>query len=599
MAATTTPVSYSRAYLPYAGDYASYGYGPEHVFFGGTQYGTPPAVVPPPPGTTTPPPGTGTPGSSGPPGGVPQGTGSGSGTGVGGNEGGASHGVGGGGAGDNAGHPGTDSQGNSRGLAAADDTAQAPMAPGGVDYPTLPGWLDAITSAASVLLPMPYSLPFTAGRLGLKAYDMFGATNPNRESLGLDRLSALQALGGFVGSPYGNLQNPEVASAEDMKGQIPAGWGETGVTANGGPMPGWQLGPFQIGGGQGTLSYANDRPGLPGSSAIDQHQIVLAQQQAASGTLPSFSPQPTGWNFGLDRAPAASSSAPPAYASSTGAPSGPAIVSGNDAPAPTKKPSGGPTYQGVAITSYGRNGEFTLADGRTVGGGFNGPGATGGVSQGSFNMNDNSYDAETARDVADSRAAADAGDVGDFRLRRGGLASAGPLSIRRSLHPRGLASAARSPTMPAQHRLLPAGAPNPEPSTGIAALARGGFVHSKSAGRADSVKTKVPADTYIMPADVVAALGQGNSLHGAHVLDHTVRRLHARPQLAGSGRLPRNPKPSVDVALSGGEYRIPPSAVAAIGRGSVDAGAGHLDRLVVGLRHKFAQHLHTLPPPRK
>ena len=171
--------------------------------------------------------------------------------------------------------------------------------------------------------PLPYSLPFTLGRAALKGYDMAGATNPNRESMGMPDLSALQMAGGFLGSPYGNLTNPEVANADQTKGTIPAGFGDTAITANGGPVPGWF---GLIGGGQPSISYANDQPNnstalngqgeryagatLPGSSAIDQNQITKALQQDAAGTLPTFSASPA----------ASAAAAPNAAANSYGSP---------------------------------------------------------------------------------------------------------------------------------------------------------------------------------------------------------------------------------------------------------------------------------------
>jgi hypothetical protein len=162
-----------------------------------------------------------------------------------------------------------------------------PVSPGGRGYFTMPGWADAASQLAS-FAPFPYGTLMSLARAGGKAYNMFGSTDPNRASMGIPGLSFMQGLGGLFGSGYGNFQNPLIANAEQTAGSIPPGWGDTAITANGGPTPGWLFG--LLGGGDPSMSYANDQPGLPGSSALDQHQITLALQQQANGTLPTFQP---------------------------------------------------------------------------------------------------------------------------------------------------------------------------------------------------------------------------------------------------------------------------------------------------------------------
>lgn len=44
-----------------------------------------------------------------------------------------------------------------------------------------------------------------------------------------------------------------------------------------------------------------------------------------------------------------------------------------------------------------------------------------------------------------------------------------------------------------------------------------GFLHGTTGGRTDAVKTQAPGGSYVIPADVIAGLGEGNSLAGARV----------------------------------------------------------------------------------
>ena len=46
-----------------------------------------------------------------------------------------------------------------------------------------------------------------------------------------------------------------------------------------------------------------------------------------------------------------------------------------------------------------------------------------------------------------------------------------------------------------------------------------GLIKSASGGRTDRIPINVPAGAYVMPADIVSGLAQGNTIGGAHVLD--------------------------------------------------------------------------------
>lgn len=141
---------------------------------------------------------------------------------------------------------------------------------------------------------------------------------------------------------------------------------------------------------------------------------------------------------------------------------------------------------------------------------------------------------------------------------------------------------------------------------------RSGLISSPTLGRADKVSGAVRAGSYVMPADVVSAMGQGNTAAGARALNGL---MSSSPYGAAVGRPPRargmtskRMKRFADggaateefpVNLSGGEFVFPPEAVAAFGGGDIDHGHQILDALVKEVRRKNIKHISSLPPPRK
>jgi hypothetical protein len=140
---------------------------------------------------------------------------------------------------------------------------------------------------------------------------------------------------------------------------------------------------------------------------------------------------------------------------------------------------------------------------------------------------------------------------------------------------------------------------------------KAGLVGDATGGRADKVPGSVKAGSYVMPADVVSAMGQGNTLAGAKSLS----RLIGKSPFDGGGRPPKGKRmgmkhvghfadggsadQDVDVNVSGGEYVVPPEAVAELGGGDIDYGHEILDALAMEVRRKNISHLSKLPPPRK
>lgn len=155
----------------------------------------------------------------------------------------------------------------------------------------------------------------------------------------------------------------------------------------------------------------------------------------------------------------------------------------------------------------------------------------------------------------------------------------------------------------------------------------GGFLHSSIAGRTDHIAASPAADSYVIPADVVSGLGEGNSLAGAHMISlamgsgpwgsklppghHGPGPPHAlvpRVQEESRGGPAHRISPSglrdgsndrVPAMLAGGEYVLTPEQVAVIGRGDVRRGHRVLDHFVVSQRQKIIKQMQKLPGPVK
>lgn len=142
-----------------------------------------------------------------------------------------------------------------------------------------------------------------------------------------------------------------------------------------------------------------------------------------------------------------------------------------------------------------------------------------------------------------------------------------------------------------------------------------GFLHGSTPGRADAIKTSAPSGSYVIPADVVSGLGQGNSMAGAKALDNKFNGGPWGTSLPRAGRgagAPRPPSPlkklakggdagsgPIPVMLSHGEYVIKPEVVAAIGDGNAKSGFKILDHFVLEMRKRTIDKMKKLPGPAK
>lgn len=123
-----------------------------------------------------------------------------------------------------------------------------------------------------------------------------------------------------------------------------------------------------------------------------------------------------------------------------------------------------------------------------------------------------------------------------------------------------------------------------------------GPVMGVTGGRTDAKPVNVPANSYVIPADVVSGLPQaeGNTTAGMHILQkHFGAPMKAAHGYA-SGGTPHKPVP---ILISDGEFVVTPDMVAKHGGGDVKQGHRVLDALVKKVRAANIKKLKSLPAP--
>lgn len=141
----------------------------------------------------------------------------------------------------------------------------------------------------------------------------------------------------------------------------------------------------------------------------------------------------------------------------------------------------------------------------------------------------------------------------------------------------------------------------------------GGLFSSDVAGRTDRLPHSVAADSFVLPADVISSLGQGNTLAGAKIMDGILSS--GAPYGASMPRTRRADGGGTGQGLShvmvaGGEYSIPPWVLKDVGRRrrgakmskkDSDLGAGHewAREFVDKVRKEQKKFLANAPKPKK
>lgn len=114
-----------------------------------------------------------------------------------------------------------------------------------------------------------------------------------------------------------------------------------------------------------------------------------------------------------------------------------------------------------------------------------------------------------------------------------------------------------------------------------------GPIHSSVAGRTDHLPIHVPSGSYVIPADIVSAIGEGNTMAGFQILN----------DMFGIQKV--GEEPGAEVIVAGGEYIISPSTCEDLGEGDIDEGHKVLDDFVKKYRAITVETLKKLPGPKK
>ena len=143
-----------------------------------------------------------------------------------------------------------------------------------------------------------------------------------------------------------------------------------------------------------------------------------------------------------------------------------------------------------------------------------------------------------------------------------------------------------------------------------------GAIHSPVAGRTDHLPMNVPSGSYVIPADIIGAMGEGNTMagfkiakrmfssksymeHGATPYEGSSAPYNASKGPYGSHLATGGSAPAVEIVAAGGEYVIEPEDVTALGEGDIDHGHEILDHFVTGYRKKTIDTLKKLPGPKR
>jgi hypothetical protein len=148
-------------------------------------------------------------------------------------------------------------------------------------------------------------------------------------------------------------------------------------------------------------------------------------------------------------------------------------------------------------------------------------------------------------------------------------------------------------------------------------------------GRTDRIPMRARQGSYVLPADVVSGLGQGNTMAGAKMWGQAIMAAVGGPSAMGGLRRGSMPKASVPrmsartrgfadggmmghnngppmedddyvpIVTAGGEVLVDPEFVEALGYGSEMLGKRRLAESVVSVRDQTIKHLKKLPRPVK
>ncbi len=149
----------------------------------------------------------------------------------------------------------------------------------------------------------------------------------------------------------------------------------------------------------------------------------------------------------------------------------------------------------------------------------------------------------------------------------------------------------------------------------MAPMLHTGPIHSPVAGRTDHLPMHVPSGSYVIPADVVSGMGEGNTIAGFKHMRRIFGGLpygnpgsmpygqgagpYGEPMLRAAGGETPGEDSGVPIVAAGGEYVLSPHEVIRAGDGDMDMGHRVLDEFVKRMRAKIVKTVSKLPGPRR
>lgn len=140
-----------------------------------------------------------------------------------------------------------------------------------------------------------------------------------------------------------------------------------------------------------------------------------------------------------------------------------------------------------------------------------------------------------------------------------------------------------------------------------------GPIQSHVAGRTDHLPMHVKSGSYVIPADIISAMGEGNTMAGFKAAKLVFKgtpynvkgSMYGQPMSPYGAGLPTKAEGGsikedlVPIVAAGGEYVVSPEEVLLIGKGDLDHGHRVLDAFVKKMRNKTINTLKKLPGPKK
>lgn len=121
-------------------------------------------------------------------------------------------------------------------------------------------------------------------------------------------------------------------------------------------------------------------------------------------------------------------------------------------------------------------------------------------------------------------------------------------------------------------------------------IAKHGALRGATPGRTDVLDISVPAESFVIPADIISSIGQGNTEAGMKVLEQMFPEVPE--QRANGGQVS-----GVPIVAAAGEFVVHPEHVKRVGGGDLKRGHKHLEDFVKTVRAKTIKALKKLPGP--